>query len=206
MRGRPIGTKNKVLHIWTDEEKEYLKKVTPGHHYNEIQSLVNEKFNQAFTINQIKAAIGRYKLKTGFTGQFVKDSIPFNKGKKGVCAKGCEKTWFKKGSIPKNHRPIGSELINVDGYTLIKVSESKWELKHRFIWEKANGKIPKGYTLIFADGDKGNFNIDNLLLISREKLLMMNRNNLIQGDADLTKTGAIVADVLIKISERKRAK
>lgn len=205
--GRPIGSKGKAFHIWTDEEKRYLKKVTPGHHHKEIQALLNKKFNQEFTVGQIKGAITRYKLNTGFTGLFKKDSIPFNKGMKGICPKGSEKTWFKKGQSPVNHRPIGSERIDVDGYTLVKVAEpNKWRLKQQIVWEVNNEPIEKGYVVIFADGNKGNFDINNLLLVSREKLLMMNRNNLIQADAELTKTGTIIADVLIKIGEKRRAK
>lgn len=203
--GKPIG--NKAFHIWTDEEKRYLKKVTPGHHYKEIQELVNKEFNIELTLNQIKGAIARNKLNTGFSGCFEKGGVPFNKGMKGICAKGCEKTWFKKGQSPVNHRPVGSERIDAEGYTTVKVAEpNKWRLKQQIVWEEHCGVVPKGYVLIFADGDKTNFDIKNLLLASREKLLTMNRNNLIQTDAELTKTGTIVADVLIKISERKRVK
>ena len=36
------------------------------------------------------------------TGRFLKGHIPYNKGMKGQCAKGCEKGWFKKGHKPKN--------------------------------------------------------------------------------------------------------
>lgn len=39
MKGRKQGSKNKVFHIWSAEEKEYLKQITPGHHYKEIQGL-----------------------------------------------------------------------------------------------------------------------------------------------------------------------
>lgn len=200
---RPKGTKNKVLHIWTDEEKEYLKEIAPGHHYKEIQELMIDKFNYDFTMEQIKGALRRYKLNTGFTGRFNKGHAPANKGLKGVCGKGCEKTWFKEGTIPPNHRPVGSERTNVDGYIEIKIAEpNKWRLKHQVIWEKHNGKILSGYAVIFGDGDKTNLDIDNLILISRKQLLTMNRYKLIQNDAELTKTGVIIASLHEKIKER----
>lgn len=203
--GRPEGTKNKTIpHIWNEEEKEYLKQVTPGHHYSEIQELINKKFNLDLTWEQIKGAIGRYKLSTGLTGNFPKGHIPHNKGVKGVIYEGSKKTWFKKGQAPVNWRPVGSERITVDGYTEIKVDEpNEWRLKQQFIWEQVNGEIPKGHVVIFGDGDKSNFDIDNLILVSRKKLLVMNKNKLIQEDAELTKTGTIIADVLIKIGEIK---
>lgn len=204
MNGRPKGSKNTVLHIWSKEEKEYLKEITPGHHHKEIQELMNKKFNLNLTMNQIKGAIGRYKLNTGLTGQFKKGHTPFNKGMKGICAKGCEKTWFRKGNTPVNHKPVGSERVSVDGYVEIKVAEpNKWRLKHNIIWEEHNGPIPKGHALIFGDRNTQNLDINNLILVSRKQLLILNRNNLIKNDAELTKTGVIIADLHSKISERK---
>ncbi|ACD22469.1 HNH endonuclease [Clostridium botulinum] len=205
MKGRPSGSKNKVLHIWNDEEKEYLKKITSGHHYAEIQKMINKKFDLNLTINQIKGAISRYKLNTGFTGHLPKGNIPHNKGMKGIYAKGSEKTWFKKGQIPFNHKSVGSERITKDGYIEIKIAESnKWRLKHQLVWEKYNGLIPQKHVVIFADGDKRNFDIKNLILISRSKLLIMNKNKLIYNNAELTKTGIVIASIQEKIRERKR--
>ncbi|MCH5138926.1 HNH endonuclease [Clostridiaceae bacterium UIB06] len=204
MDGRPKGSKNKILHIWSDEEKEYLKEITPGRHYKEIQELMKEMFNLDLTMNQIKGAIGRYKLNTGFTGQYNKGHVPANKGMKGICAEGCEKTWFKKGQKPVNHKPVESERVNVDGYVEIKVEEpNKWRLKHQVVWEEHNGPIPKGHAVIFGDGNPLNLDINNLILVSRKQLLILNRNKLIQKDADLTRTAVIIADLYQKISERK---
>ena len=31
---------------------------------------------------------------------------------------------FKKGNVPKCHRPVGSERVNVDGYVEVKVADS----------------------------------------------------------------------------------
>ena len=198
-------------HIWSEEEKKYLKEITPGKHYKEIQELMKNKFNLEFTMNQIKGAICRYKLNTGFTGRFQKGDIPFNKGKSQkdyMSAESIEKTKktrFKKGQPPINWRPVGSERITKDGYTEIKIAEpNAWELKHKVLWEREHGSIPPKHVVIFADGNKENLDINNLMLISREKLLIMNTNELIKKDAELTKTGALIADVLIKVRRRKK--
>jgi len=204
MKGRPCGSKNTVLHIWKDEEKEYLKEITPGHHYKEIQELMNGKFDYKFTLSQIKGVIARSNFNTGFTGQFKKEHTPFNKGMKGICAEGSEKGWFEKGVIPPNHKKVGSESITIDGYTTVKIAEpNKWRLKQQIVWEKYNGKMPSGHVIIFGDADKSNLDINNLILVSRQQLLMMNRNNLIQSDADLTRTGVIIADLYQAIGKRK---
>lgn len=192
------------MHFYNEEEIKYLKKITSGRTNKEITKMFNEKFNLNQTEKAISAVRKRYEIKSGLNGQFKKGQEPWNKGIKGIYAKGCEKTWFKKGNTPVNHKPVGSERITVDGYTEIKVAEpNKWRLKQQLIWEKYNGTIPKGYSILFGDGNKRNFDIDNLILVSRQQLLIMNRNKLIQADADLTKTGLIIADIYQKIGQRK---
>ena len=110
-----------AVHYWSNEEKEYLKEITPGHHYREIMQLMNERFEYQFTYDQIKGAINRRKLHTGFNGQFKKGNTPFNKGTKGL-TKG-SRTSYKKGNVPANYRPVGSERVNIDGY--VEISKLK---------------------------------------------------------------------------------
>lgn len=102
--------------------------------------------------------------------RFSKGHIPPNKGKK-VSPKVYEKmsvTMFKKGHTPVNHREVGSERINVDGYIEIKVAEpNRWKLKHRIIWEQVNGEIPKGYNVQFKNHNPQDCRIENLYLICR---------------------------------------
>lgn len=110
--------------------------------------------------------------------RFTKGFVPANKGKKmspEVYAKAAP-TMFKPGHAPTNHRDIGSERVNVDGYVEVKVAEpNKWRLKHRVIWEAAHGSIPKGFNIQFKDGNPQNVCIENLYIISRaEQLLKQN--------------------------------
>ncbi|MGN2370638.1 HNH endonuclease [Clostridium cagae] len=78
------------------------------------------------------------------------------------------------------------------------------EIKTSIGLGKYNGLIPQKHVVIFADGDKRNFDIKNLILISRSKLLIMNKNKLIYNNAELTKTGIVIASIQEKIRERKR--
>ena len=50
--------------------------------------------------------------------------------------------------------------------------------KHRYIWEKAFGPIPKGHCVQFKDGDTTNCILDNLYLISRAKQVRRNFDKL----------------------------
>ena len=199
--GRPLGVENKgPRHIWSDEEKQYLAEITPGRGYKEIQSMMSCKFGFDYTHHQIKGAITRNKLNTGRTGRFEKGHATWNKGTKGLTK--ANVTSFKKGQKPHNYKPLGSERITKDGYCEIKVSDTgrRWRPKHVLIYEKHHGKVPKGSAVIFLDGDKRNFDIDNLYLVTRSQLAMLNKNSLIQKDAELTKTAINVVDLMKKIS------
>ena len=203
--GRPLGVKNKgPQHIWSDEEKQYLAEITPGRGYKEIQSMMSCKFGFDYTHHQIKGAITRNKLNTGRTGRFEKGHATWNKGTKGLTK--ANVTSFKKGQKPHNYKPLGSERITKDGYCEIKVSDTgrRWRPKHVLNYEKHHGKVPKGSAIIFLDGDKRNFDIDNLYLVTRSQLAMLNKNSLIQKDADLTKTAINVVDLMKKISAMEK--
>ena len=58
--------------------------------------------------------------------------------------------------------------------------------------------------VIFADRNQQNVTLENLLLVSRGELAVMNKRGLISGDSELTKTGVVIADIYLKIGERKR--
>lgn len=199
-RGVKKGAKQ---HKWSKDEVEYLKLITPGRHHTEIHKLMNEKFEYNFGLTQVKSAIKRYNLKTGFTGHFQKGQSSWNKGTKGLTHSNI--TSFKKGNIPLNYKPVGSERVNVGGYTEIKVADpNKWRLKHRVVYEKHNGPIPVHHAVIFADGNKTNLNIDNLILVTRQQLQVLNKHKLIQKDSELTKTGINVANIILKTTEVKK--
>ena len=199
---------------YTQEYIDFLSANINGCHFSDL----TEKFNQHFGLNISVAAIisliARYGLHNGIDcrlnkgyapTQFKKGHVPYNKGKKGISYPGMEPTQFKKGSKPWNYRPVGTERINTDGYVEIKVADpNKWRAKHVLIWEAANGPIPKGYALIFADGNKLHVELSNLLLVTRGQLVRLNQNHLIQNDGDLTRSGVIIADIISKCAERKK--
>ena len=201
--GRTKGVKNKKpQHKWSEEEKQYLASIVKGKTYKELVTLMNEKFDYEFSSQQIESALRRYNLKTGNTGQFKKYQEPWNKGLKGYM--GANKTSFKKGTIPPNYKPVGTERVTRDGYTEVKIKDpNKWELKHRHIYKKHYGEIPSGYNVIFADKNISNFDIDNLILVSKAEMLMLNREKLIFEDKELTKTGVNIVKLINKTKNKK---
>ncbi|MFF1538346.1 HNH endonuclease signature motif containing protein [[Kitasatospora] papulosa] len=173
----------------------------------DLTRMFNEHFQLDLTLAQIKAFKKNNKISSGLNGRFEKGHVPFNKGKKGLCQGGVE-TLFKKGHKPHNYVPVGSERVNGDDYVDIKVADpNRWRGKHLIVWEEHTGReVPKGYVVIFGNGNRRDFDPDNLILVSRAQLAVMNKNGLIRDNADLTRTGIIVADIYRKIGERKRSK
>lgn len=181
---------------YTPEMIEYLKEITPGTPIKEVTKKFNSKFNLNIKFSTLWATVKRHKISNGRDTKFKKGQVAFNKGKSFYAGGKSILTQFKKGNIPANYKPIGSECITVDGYTKIKIGDpNKWISKHIFLYEKAYGKVPKGSVIIFADGDKSNFNLDNLLCITRAQLAVMNKNKLIYSDTELTKTGLNIAKI-----------
>ena len=201
---RPKGSKDKKpQHKWTDEEKEYLASIVKGSTYKEITEKMNDKFEYNFSEEQVKGMMYRNKLTTGTGGYFKKGSTPWNKGLKGYM--GANKTSFKKGTIPPNQVPIGTESITKGGYIKVKVGEpNKWKLKQRYIYEQHYGEIPKDYNVIFADKNIRNFDINNLVLVSKAEMLILNNNKLIFEDKELTKVGVNIAKVIDKAKKRSK--
>lgn len=180
---------------YTDEMKQFILDNYKGRYNQELADLFNQKFNTNITSRTIKSYKANNKLNSGLTGKFRKGQTPHNKGKK-MPKEVYEKvkhTMFAKGSVPPNHRPVGSERISKDGYIEVKVAEpNKWRLKQRVVYEEAKGKIPEGCPIIFLDGNKRNFDIDNLKCITRSELLYLNCNGL-NNSNEITETGILMA-------------
>lgn len=183
---------------YTPEERSFLKAYVPGHTYKEIQKAFTERF-WPISFRQIKAFVGNNNLNTGKTGHFEKGHVPYNKGKH---CRNSPETEFKPGHIPHNHKPVGSEVVDRDGYLKVKVAEPNvWKYKHRLLWEQTYGKIPEGHLVVFRDGNKRNIVLENLALISKSQNAVMNRSG-------ISKSGEAfgVALLVAKLAEERAKK
>lgn len=125
-------------------------------------------------------------------GMFRKGSVPPNKGKK-MSPEVYEKakhTFFQKNHIPHNAKNDWEEAKCRDSsgrtYWRIKLpGKRKLVYKHIWLWEEEYGKVPKGYNIIFKNGDSLDCRIDNLECISNAEL--MSKNSLHRFPEDLKK-------------------
>ena len=197
----------KVRRLTTPEQDTWIKAHSAGKTSAELIAMIKEKFGIVFTVEQMKGYKTRKRINTGLTGRFEKGHIPFNKGRKmpaEIYAKAAP-TMFKKGQLPVMTRPVGAECWRDDGYLWVKVAQpNKWRLKHRVIWETTNGPIPDGHKIIFADGNRSNFDINNLICVSAAELARLNQRGLIFNNPEATKAGVLVARLLTKAGKIKR--
>jgi hypothetical protein len=120
---------------------------------------------------------------TGRTGRIEKGAKAHNKGKPMPYHPNSAATRFKPGGLPHNHRGAGHERIcKKDGYVILIIDEvNPWSgaatrpiHKHRHLWEKENGPLPKGMVLKCLDGDKTNCAPSNWRAVSRGALTRLN--------------------------------
>ena len=179
----------------------------------ELSKLV-KAYNDEFEEKRSKDSIRRKRRDLGYVaktdGRFVKGQVSPNKGRKmsaETYAK-CEKTMFKKNHVPETIKNIGCVSILNGDYWRIKVADVKgqtntnWKLLHHHVFEKYYGKVPEGYTVIFADGDRDNMNIDNLILVEKRDVIYMNtKKYFTKGNSELTKTGANISKLHFAIKD-----
>lgn len=183
----------------TNEQKDFIFKNYKGISNRDLTEMFNQEFGMELKIDKIKNFKSRNKLDSGLTGYFEKGQAPLNKGKKWddyVSKEGqvnSRKTTFKKGRVPLHTKPIGSCYVDCDGYLYVKVRDKgtrygmngKWQQYHHLVWIDAYGPIPKGKVVMFLDRNKSNFDIDNLKLVSRKELSMINKYEIYKNDKDI---------------------
>lgn len=63
----------------------------------------------------------------------------------------------------------GTARLRKDGYYYISTKKYNGRLLHRLIYEKHYGPIPDGFCVHHVDGDKSNFELSNLVLLSKSE-------------------------------------
>ena len=198
---------------------EYIRDNSWGVSSKEMAERVKELFGYEMTPTCMKQFRQRHGIKSGVTGWYQKGHPPGAKGKtiEEICKHDPEKlarvrsTQFKKGERPVNELPVGSVVVNSDGYKLRKKSMEgtlweRWEFLHRAVWEEHNGPIPEGMAVTFKDSNKLNCDISNLILVTKGENCTLTRLGLRFEDPELTEAGLGVVRLKQAISKRKRKK
>jgi len=210
---------------FTPEMVEELKAIYPYTNSQELASHFNcsyssicyhaQKHGLKKDIEWVKETSRRHMLNEDHPGRkhwIKKGNIPVNKGKRQdeyMSEQSIEKTKatrFTKCHIPVNHKPVGYERVDTDGYIYVKIAEPNvFKLKHRVVWERHNGEIEKGYNIQFRDGNRQNCSIDNLYIISRKE--QMKNENCIHArySGDLKKSIYTLKSLNIQIKKHEKS-
>jgi len=142
----------------------FIQKNMKGKTYNELAESIYKQFGLSLTRWRIKHAIQL-------------------SGIRNVC-----------GSRSK---PVGTEIKTPEGYIRVKVFDTgkfsdDWKYKHIFLWEQENGSVPEGHCIVFADQNRENCELDNLLMVSRSELSQLLGYGMIFKNKELTKTGLVI--------------
>jgi hypothetical protein len=178
--GRHCGKVPWGLRLFTPDQDSFLRDNYPRYSLRDLTGELNRQFGTVKTASQVKAYTHNHGITSGRSGQFQKGQKAWNLGVKGYM--GANRTSFSKGTRPHNKKRLWTERIGKDGYIEISVPErnphtghpTRFKHKHVWLWECANGKVPRGHAVIFIDGDKGNFDLSNLMMVTRNELLLMN--------------------------------
>lgn len=198
---------------------EFIRDNSWGVSSKEMAEMVNEKFGTDWTATGMRQFRQRHGIKSGVTGWYQKGHAPDNKGKKLEEYVGEERaaeireriapTQFKKGEAPMNELPVGSIVVNSQGYKLRKRQMNgtlweRWEFLHRAVWVENYGPIPDGMMVIFRDNDRLNCDIGNLTLVSKSENAALNKLGLRSEDPDLTDTGINLVRLRLAMKNRRK--
>lgn len=196
-----MGNQNRLT---TEEQDDWMRVHCWGLGYIEIQALLKSQFGIEFTISQVKGYINRKKIKTGRTGRFSKGHVPATKGTKMSPERYAKikATMFKKGNKPHNTVPVGTRIIDSDGYIKEKIAEpNQWVFPHRKIWENTYGPVPKKHVITFLDGNRSNCDISNLICISCADNSRLNASKMRSEDGDITRAAIALIQLKAKRDE-----
>lgn len=174
---------------WTTEDDAWLRTLYPDVPTKQVAEMIGRTLDAVYrraaklrlkksAAFNASAASGRLVpgcAQRGISTRFKPGTTPPNKGlrRPGWSPGRMRETQFKAGALPHTTVPVGTETVRADGYVWVKRWEDRrparrnWTSKHQAIWEAAHGPVPKGHIVIFRDGNRTNFALENLHCYSR---------------------------------------
>jgi hypothetical protein len=185
------------LHRYSEEEIVFLREHVSGTLFNDLTAMFNQRFGTNVTKWALQAACRRHNLHSGVK---VFDVLR---------AAGKTHKW-EKGHRPHTWRPLGSEII-FRGHTFVKISEKisdrgvrRWRPKEAVVWEQAHGTVPDKHFVIFLDGDKQNFALDNLVIINKAEDIALKKLGLQHSTNEILLAALAVVKMRIAVKKRER--
>lgn len=211
--GRKTGMPAGESRIFSVEQIRFIKRAYVKMPAKLVCREMNRWFGTSFKPGQVVTFVHNHGINSGRTGQFEKGQVPPNKGlrRPGWAPGRMAETQFKPGQKPVTTVPVGTEVLDRDGYTKVKISDGgkpgesrfNWKYKHVLVWEEHNGPVPEGHAVIFKNGDTSDIRIENLALVTRAELLYLNRNGLTGVGEEMWPTVEALAKLEVTRFERE---
>ena len=190
--GTTLNVGRKVRRIWTTSEDDLLRSRYSDEPTESIAAALKRTmssvyyrarriglYKSAAFLARLRSDVNQKLLLSGETTRFHPGQKPWNRGIRFDVGGRSSETRFKPGQKTHNWRPIGFERMTWEGYLERKVTDTgvkriDYRLVHHLVWLAAGREIPPGHVLTFRDGDKRNFDLDNLELLPRKQLMQRN--------------------------------
>lgn len=83
-----------------------------------------------------------------------------------------------------------------------KLRDSQWKMKQTYVWEQTHGKeLPNDMIIVFLDGDRTNYNPENLYAAPLQNVGYVYRTNMNSEFAPVMKSALICADLAFALAE-----
>ncbi|MCL2168405.1 MAG: HNH endonuclease [Defluviitaleaceae bacterium] len=202
---------------YSDEQIEFLRENVKGVDYSTLAEMFNERFGMdgmdgmegmdstKSQVALIEGAANRTPV-SHVTATQVGELCRAKGFSNGLDTRFQEKHTINAGRKRANALPNGAEIINADGYTLLK-SNGVWRFKHITLWEQAHGRsVHEGHYIVFGDGNKGNFDKENLFCMTATQNAIRTRNGLQGATPELAAAGVALAKLYSQIGEREKVR
>lgn len=198
------GQYKKQPFIFTKEQEDWVVDNFSDHGHCVLARLFNKEFNADVSKGIICALLRRKAIASPRKPGFKKGNVPANKGMKGTANSGS----FKKGHAI-SAKAIGSTRTDSKGYKQIKIGNPrKWVSYAKYVYEKHfNIKLQEDEVLLFKDGDRTNFNIENLVKMTRNEMLFLSSQFDFKHQPEQVKdTAILLAKLEMKTIEIRKGK
>ncbi|WP_286749566.1 HNH endonuclease signature motif containing protein [Marinobacter sp. UBA2688] len=168
---------------WTAQKDDWLRSLYPDTPNRTIAKMLCCSYlavkNRATTLG-LKKDPGYMASKPGC---FRPGQTSWNKGLSYQPGGRIAENQFKPGHKPQTWVPVGTEAVDKDGYLKLKVSDDRtvpsrynWKFVHVMKWEEYHGQpVPPKHVVRLKDGDKRNFDRENLALVSMAENAILNK-------------------------------
>lgn len=212
-----MSTKGKRPRRITPEIGEFIIANHKGVSMRKIAAMILERFGVEMSTTPLRQFYKENGISSGLDGRFKKGCPSWNKGKKWdeylspESQEKIKRTCFWKQHTPWNANvPVGTVVARRNGgsglkYLFEKVAQpDRWKLHHRMVWERANGPIPEGHFVEFADGNPMNCDIDNLVLTTKAQHAVKCRRGIKSHDRESAEAANTLASLKILMTKRRR--